>query len=189
MKRVSVGQIARDEKNVKFRPDDPYLLSYREFIAYFEDLKEITRHNLVIASYFTFGWMPEKLEFKIENFPSAIAILNEVRSGNMIEEKDLQLLKEMLYGSLVGTSKLLHFTNPHLYAILDKRVYKYINGENDHDQLNGPKNYLAFLGNCKELTSDEMFKHVHTSMNKKIGYEVTPYRAVELVMFMNGALD
>ncbi len=66
-------------------------------------------------------------------------------------------------------------------------MYKYINDEEDYDQLNEPGNYLTFLDNCKGITSDERFKQIHTSMNRKIGYEVTPYRAVELVMFVNGS--
>ena len=130
--------------------------------------------------------MPLKLELQKQDFPTAVSILNDVKRGSLIAESELQLLRDMLYNSLVGASKLLHFINPHLYAILDKRVYKYINGEEGPNQLNGPVNYLAFLENCKDIISDERFKQVHTSMNKKIGYEVTPYRAVELVMFMNG---
>ena len=186
MKRFSLEQLAYDEKGVEFQTGDSFLLSYREFIAYFANLKEITQHNLIISAYFTFGWMPTKLVFKTQDFPSAVDILNKAKQGRLIEEKELQALVDMFCNSLVGTSKLLHFTNPYHYAILDKRVYKYINGGNDNGQLNEPKNYLAFLKNCKEITLDERFGQIHASMNRKIGYDVTPYRALELVMFMNG---
>lgn len=185
MKKVSLEQIVLDEKNIKFQPEDSVLLSYREFVGYFSNLEEITLHNLIISSYFTFGWMPMKFEFKSQDFSAALDIINKVKLGEIIELEELIFLKGMINNSLVGTSKLLHFTNPHIYAIMDRRVYKYINGDEDTDQLNNPENYLVYLENCNEITQIESFKPIHESMNKKIGYEVTPLRALELVMFMS----
>src|SRR3990167_7174229 len=89
MKRFSLEQLAYDEKGVEFQTGDSFLLSYREFIAYFANLKEITQHNLIISAYFTFGWMPTKLVFKTQDFPSAVDILNKAKQGRLIEEKEL----------------------------------------------------------------------------------------------------
>ena len=96
--------------------------------------------------------MPRKLELRFqsqdpeEELLSAAAILNDVRSGRLIGEKELHSLKEMINHSLVGTSKLLHFANPHLFAIWDSNVYIYINDEAPYDyRLKNLQNYFAFL--------------------------------------------
>ena len=186
---ISIERIVLDEENVNFPPGDSFLLSYREFVHYYKNLDTITSHNFVIGAHFTYGWMPRilKLHNAQENFPLVVDILNEVKSGRIIGSTELLTLRDTINNSLVGASKLLSFTNPNNYAIWDRRVYTYINGHAPHEyQIRDPANYLAYLSNCEELTKDEMFKPVHASMNEKIGYEVTPYRAVELVMFMNG---
>ena len=186
MRRVTVEDITRDAANVQFEPGDSYLLSYPEFIAYFADLDEITRHNVIIAANFTYGWMPRILTFKSQDLATAVAILNAARGQRVIGERELSSLRNLIDNSLVGVSKLLHFINPTLYAIWDRRVYTYINGSYSQVQIQKPRNYLAFLDNCHEITNDGRFEPVHASMNRKIGYEVTPCRALELVMYWNG---
>jgi len=189
MRRISVEQIIRDERNVQFLPMDSFLLSYREFVTYFATREVLTTHDLIIGAHFTYGWMPTILNIHSrkpeEDFPTAVAILNEVKRGSLIGEKELLFLKGIINNSLVGPSKLLHFINPKTYAIWDSNVCKYINGK--ANQVSNVKNYLAYLDNCGEITLNQRFEQVHASMNKKIGYDVTPYRALELVMFKTGA--
>jgi hypothetical protein len=186
MNKVTVEQIAYDEKKVQFEPSDSYLLSYPEFVAYFANLEEISRHNLIIAANFVYGWMPRTLRFRSQNFASAVAIVNAVKSGSAIREQELNLLKSLIDNSMVAASKLLHFVRPDLHAIWDRRVYEYVNGKYSQYEIQKPGNYLAFLKNCREITRDGRFEAVHASMNRKIGYTVSPYRALELVMYWNG---
>jgi hypothetical protein len=186
MKKVTVWDIIRDEATVQFEPGDSYLLSYPEFIAYFANLDEITRHNVIIAANFTYGWMPTILTFKSQDLASAVAILNAARGQRVIDERELSALRHLIGNSLVAVSKLLHFVNPHLYAIWDRRVYTYINGSYSQVQIQKPRNYLAYLLNCHDTINDGRFKPVHASMNRKIGYDVTACRALELVMYRSG---
>jgi hypothetical protein len=185
---VPIGHIARDAEKVTFQPNDSFLLSYKEFILYFEGLETITAHHFVIGAHFAYGWMPTILDLKQphENLSSAVVILNDVKRGRLIGTQELTLLRDTINNSLVGTSKLLHFINPNIYAIWDSRVCKYITGHVPYDYAVNPEYYVAYLANCKQLTQDPNFPPIYASMNKKIGYTVTPYRAVELVMFMNG---
>ena len=186
MNRATVEQIVRDEKKVRFEPRDSYLLSYPEFIAYFAGLDEITHHNLIIGANFVYGWMPRTLRFRSQGFAPAVAILNAVKGGSPIDERELGLLQGLIDNSMVAVSKLLHFIRPDLHAILDRRVYTYVNANYSQLEIQKPGNYLAFLDNCRGITRDGRFKAVHTSMNQKIGYEVSPLRALELVMYWNG---
>jgi hypothetical protein len=192
MEKVTFEQIAQVAEKIKdFQPEDSFMLSYREFITYFASLESITPHNLIIGSHFTYGWMPRQLELKKptkERLAETADVLNEVKKHGRLsgEREKLLFLKGLINNSLVGTSKLLHFVNPHVYAIWDRRVYRYINQCDPHDyQINDVENYLAYLKNCEEIVQDERFKQIHIVINGKVGYEVTPYRAVELIMFEN----
>ena len=186
MRRVTIEDIIRDEAGVQFDPGDSYLLSYPEFIAYFSGLDEITPHNLIIAANFTYGWMPTILTFKSRDFAAGVAILNAARRRDLVGERDLNSFRSLIGNSMVGVSKLLHFVNPSRYAIWDRRVYTYINKSYSQARIQKPRNYLAYLDNCREITTDGRFAPIHASMNRKIGYEVTSYRALELVMYWNG---
>ena len=186
---ISVKQIARDEQRVSFQPEDSYLLSYQEFVRYFADRDTITAHDFVIGAHFVYGWMPTILELKNvrANTPKVVAVLNSVKRGEAIGVDELTLLKETINNSLVGPSKLLHFVNPQSYAIWDSRVFRYIHGKVPWDyQIGNPHKYLEYLALCKEMTRDSRFPPIHHSMNAKIGYLVSAYRALELVMHMNG---
>jgi len=186
---VSVERIARDEQTVSFPPQDSFLLTYQEFVRYFADRNTITAHDFVVGAHFVYGWMPTILELKNAraNTPGIVAILNLVKRGHAIGVAELTLLKETINNSLVGPSKLLHFVNPESYAIWDRRVFKYIHGKDPWDyQIGDPDKYLDYLALCKAITQDRGFPPIHNSMNAKIGYPVSAYRALELIMHMIG---
>ena len=194
MKKVSVEQIIDAvEKVGDFQSPDSFMLSYQEFIAYFKNLESIEPHNLIICSHFVYGWMPRQIELKeptTERLSKAAAILDKAKKCGRLagewEKERLVFLKGLINNSLVGTSKLLHFVNPCAYAIWDSHVYNYINNNTSYYQINKPENYLAYLENCEEITQDERFKPIHAIVNEKIGYQVTPYRAIEVIMYENG---
>lgn len=193
---VSIERIVQDEKKVAFHADDhTSFLSYREFLLYFDGLETLNTHHFVIAAHFAYGWMPKILVLHNlqENLPRAVAILNNVRRGELIGIPELTLLRETMNHSLVGPSKLLHFINPEIYAIWDGNSYKYITGRDPYsnkipssDYIDDPRNYVRYLENCTRLIQEPDFAPVHVSINQKIGYAVTPLRALELVMYVNG---
>ncbi|MBL7791299.1 MAG: hypothetical protein JNK77_03165 [Saprospiraceae bacterium] len=49
--------------------------------------------------------------------------------------------------------------------------------------------YLDYLGFCQHITEQQGFDAISASINEKVGYDVTPFRAAELVMFENGGKD
>ena len=184
MKRFTFEQIAEAERGLVKIEDRSYLLAYREFVAYFAGLDVIGEHHLIIAAHFVFGWMPTTLTMNDtdRNLPLATAVLNRVRRGEMIDEHELTALKHLLKNCLSAATKLIHFTNPQAYPILDSRVYLFINGKANQEQT-AVSTYFEYLSNCVEVVRDQRFGLIHASMNKKIGYEVTDLRAVELAMF------
>ncbi len=197
MEEISIDKIITDEKKIKSNSEElkkDYHLSYKEFIKYFSNLKKITKHNYIIGINFTYGWMPTIFHFKNcvskNKIDEIVKILNNVKDGITISKQDIEYLVKVNNNSLVGTSKLLHFINPNNYIILDSRVYYYVNnGKVNYYQLNKVENYLQFLNNCKQIINDNRFKEVYESMIKKVGYKISSYRALELIMFINSKLN
>ena len=181
-----LARIIEVEKLIKFAPEDSFICSYPEFIKYFKNVKHIERHHLIIAANFTYGWMPTMFRFKSSNFEKAIEVLNRAKQENFIDDKDLQCLVNLINNSIVGASKILHFVNPEHFGIWDSRVYRYLFGNFSMLKLNKFDNYRTYLKDCQEVIKDFKFAPVHKSINDKIGYQVTPVRAAELVMFMSG---
>ena len=188
MKRFTFEKIADAERGLKMIEDRSYLLAYREFVAYFASLDVITEHHLIIAAHFVFGWIPTTLQMRNtdRNLPLATSVLNRVKRGEMVGEREVTALKDLLKNCLSAATKILHFINPHAYPILDSRVYLFINGKANQNRQTAVPTYFEYLHNCLEVTRDQRFGPVRASMNKKIGYEVTALRAVELIMYETG---
>jgi hypothetical protein len=163
-------------------------VSYKEFVKYFKELKNINLHNLIIGINFTYGWMPTIFDFRSDSFDDAIDVLNKAKLGKMIEVKDLVLLKGLFNNSLVGTSKILHFINPSKFAIWDSRVYRYLTGKEPNQNRIGDCNlYLDYLIFCDNLNSNKNFSVLQEIIEKKVGYKMTPMRVTELIMYSKGA--
>lgn len=185
--KISLEKFLTDGKNFEIQMRSDFI-SYPEFLKYFRDLETLTRHNLIIGINFTYGWMPTIFDFRSKNFNEALVILNKAKKDIIPTVEDLTLLKGLFNNSLVGTSKVLHFINPNVFAIWDSRVYRYLTGKESHDYRIGNSNtYLDYLEFCDYLTKQKEFNMIYKSVIKKVGYSMTPFRVVELIMYSNGA--
>jgi len=87
MIKISFEQFAKSAHKVPHQKEQSYLVSYREFITYFENLEKIEAHNFIIATHFTYGWMPTILqleglseEVNLEAlYPHLVEALNKVK--------------------------------------------------------------------------------------------------------------
>lgn len=183
---VSINNFFQDCSNFTVGKQT-YDVSYPEFLKYFSDIKVITKHNLVIGINFTYGWMPTIFDFRSENFDEAIKILNNAKKGLIPTVVQLETLKGLFNKSLVGTTKLLHFINPEIFAIWDSRVYNYLTGEKAYNhRIGNCESYLSFLTFCKYLTEMDEYEKLHNSICKKLDYTMTKFRTVEMIMYLNG---
>lgn len=162
-------------------------LSYREFIEYFRSINIITKHNLIIGINFTYGWMPIIFEFCSSKFDESLEILNNAKKGTIPKIKELKILRGLFNNSLVGSSKLLHFINPEIFAIWDSRVYRYLTGNESYDyRINDYEAYLSYLAFCNCLTNLPEYEVIHNSIIKIIGYSMAEFRTAELIMYSAG---
>jgi hypothetical protein len=189
---VTIQQILRGEAQVQpFPYADATNHSYREFISFFQARPVLTSHDITVGAYMVYGWMPHGLNvFDVNNLNALVAIMNRAKLGQFPAEEEIKLLFRSINNSLVGPSKLLHFVNPAIFAIWDSRVFRFIEGrEPRQNEMSSVRNYLDYHGNLRNLVAETDFHQVHESMNRKIGYWVTPFRACEYVMYMRGLAD
>jgi len=183
---VTIDRLRKDEGKIKTKSNSLGRISYPEFLKYFADLKTITKHNVIIGINFTYGWMPTMFAFRSGNLDEAVKILNRAKQGKIPSESELGILRNCFNNSLVGTSKLLHFINPEKFAIWDSRVYRYLTGAKPYNyRIDKCKSYLDFLRFCEEVTIKAGYNKIHNSLIKKIGYKMTKYRTIELVMYLS----
>ena len=106
------NQIFEIANNFK-KDEENYLLAYKYFINYFEQIENIQLDNIVIGISFTYSWMPTILKkIDLTNPEKLVLIFNKVKDGEILTTQELLILKNSFNNSIVGTSKLLHFINP-----------------------------------------------------------------------------
>lgn len=176
-----------------------YFDSYFEFVKYFEKIKTIDYHSLVISSYFTYGWMPTILKnFDLEDdISKPIEIFNKVKGHTEIDDFEYMRLVKCINNSIVGVSKLLHFINPAQYPIFDSRIKNYFesnellktiwkptyqNKEKDIQQ------YKLYRDICLSIINDSRFESIYKESIQKLnlGKRLTRMRVLENLFFSFG---
>lgn len=171
-------------------PDTSYIVSYPYLLSYFANKSTIEVKDVVRGAHMVYGWMPTILDLypdinKID-LSAAAQLLTKAKNAGTLEQKEVKSLAGLINNSLVGTSKLLHFVAPFSFAIWDSKVYSFLYEEQPHNyRVNNVQKYLDYLEKLSELQKDKRFTSFHVSINTKVGYEVSPLRALELVMFLH----
>lgn len=167
-----------------------YMMSYPEFLTYFENCEEITWHDFIIGSHFTYGWMPTIIklpECTEKDKNEVIRLLEIVRTDFLLAVNDLETLKKYVNNSMVGLSKLLHFIAPDKYAIWDSNIYKFIMGDNSAYHINKPEIYIEYLSRLRIISSDKYFNNLKKVFKEKFNMmdttRLSDIRIIELIMF------
>lgn len=165
---------------------DAYIRTYPNIVEYFAGKDVLGAEDLLRGALLVYGWMPTALR-KIgpdEDVRRATKTLNRVRRTGVMSDDELRQVITLTNHSLVGASKLLHFLSPLHFAIWDSRIYTFLHGGKPHHyQLQNLSTYRQYHAILDELTASQRFASFHTQINAKIGYTVSPYRALEITMF------
>ena len=106
---ITPSKFIKDARNTAIQQRSDFI-SYPEFLKYFKNLDEITKHTLVIGINFVYGWMPTIFDFRSDNFDEVIKVLNKAKNGTeLITIDELTLLKGLFNNSLVGSTKIFAF--------------------------------------------------------------------------------
>ena len=171
---------------------DTYILSYRHLVAHFQSKQIYTDTDFVCGAHMVYGWMPTILKLHPEppgiSFDTAAQLLTRAKSTRTLSRSEMDQLADIMNNSLVGLSKLLHFVAPDSFAIWDSRIYTYLHKkEPSHHQVRDLKAYDNYHTVLRSHKQDQRFERFHRTVNQKVGYDVSPFRALELVMFQNSA--
>lgn len=170
--------------------DASYLLSYPYLLNYFAKTSSLTAEEVVCGAHMVYGWMPTILDLYPKkaniDLSEAADLLNLVKNTGKLTDSQIEQLATLVNNSLVGASKLLHFTSPHKFAIWDSKVYAFVHQEKAYNhRVNNVSKYRHYLGLLTQHQQDRRFSAFHASVNNKIGYAVSPFRALELIMYLN----
>jgi hypothetical protein len=144
--------IRRDEMDARL------LATYDLFLKYFRDsiaVPNLSISDAKIGVVLVYTWMqPAQLNPDCwQTFPLAKEVLMREKNGRL-NVGDIEALKHFVGGSLIATSKFLHFVNPDRYAMWDTNVaraaYRY-----SWQQCNRPDRYLQYLDDINELALDD----------------------------------
>jgi hypothetical protein len=165
---ININDLMSKVKDIDLQANDPGHILYFEFLKYFEDRKEITKHDFLIAISFTYSWMPTMLWRSMKVCPDidrAAKIIQQVRkSREELDTSKLSKLKDVINNSLIGTSKVLHFASPELYPIVDSRVCKYLN---NNIPMNSPCGYLSYCSECRNVIASSEFLRLSKIIKKE----------------------
>lgn len=170
--------------------DDSYILSYPHLLNYFALKTHITPEEVVCGAHMVYGWMPTILDLYTKkpniDLLTAADILNLAKNSGALTDHQIEQLSRLVNNSLVGTSKLLHFIAPDKFAIWDSRVYAFVYNEKAYNhRVNSVSKYRRYLSLLNQCQQDSRFPIFHDSVNNKVGYNVSPFRSLELIMYLN----
>lgn len=177
------------EKNTKINKNDSYITTYPYLLKFFSSKPSFNICDLICGSHMVYGWMPTILHIHIDdtiNISAIIQTLNDAKNGTEFSLNNIYNLSKIINNSVVGASKLLHFISPNKFPIWDSKVYSFIHDKKPHNhRVNNVKNYQAYVQLLKKYSRKPEFEKFHNSVQEKIGYEVSPLRSLELIMFLN----
>lgn len=169
------------------KKEDGYIQSYPHFIKFFKERKEIDKAAFFVGVHMVYGWMPTipKIKFNETPISDVISILNLAKKGKNLNKESFIILAKFINGSMVGTSKLLHFICPKKYPIWDSKIYSYFfQQKSSHHRVSKVDHYINYMQVLNQIIEEPAFKYLHKRINKNIfHYNATAMRAVEYVIF------
>lgn len=179
---------------------DSYLCSYPFLLAHVAALAPLDKSAFVVVAHLVYGWMPTILHLDFVALPVALQHVEEARQGAILTVSQLQQVAAAVNHSVVGASKVLHFVNPVLYPIWDRRVYRFCYHTREDKpapghfyQVNDAIAYADYAQVCRLLVRMPAFAPVYQTILLQFqllpayaDHPVEPLRALEFVMFSAG---
>lgn len=150
-----------------------------------------TRATAMVGATAVYGWMP-RIFGRLNDYTAFADVLTALRRASTCSEAFLiftgnsrsEELLRFVNGSVVGTSKFLHFLNPSAVPIWDSRVARNfgIDGAWQVDRVDRFQEYWSGMSVC-DHAGPEAFKSFCRSAD---GREATQLRIMEYALFLRG---
>lgn len=183
-----IERVFQLEPNTSIDKSNSYIVSYPHMAAYFERHDPLHTEHLICGTLMVYGWMPTVLRSisSTGSIGQLAGVLTRVRKNGNITNQEIARVTQLTNNSLVGASKLLHFLAPDKFAIWDSKIYAFIHERYPHHyQVQNVSKFRDYHRDLEALCSHPEFPAFHNRVRKKIGYDVSRLRALEVVMFQN----
>ena len=148
-------------------------------------------NELIGLIHMCYGWMPtmyKKSDTSLYKDNELIKkIWDKIKEGSL-DSVFLNNLKRITNNSIIGTSKLLHFCNPKMYAIYDSKIYCCISGNTTTGNYNNVDYYISYMKKMKEWEEDKIFikklREILSNNNPRI-VEFSDLRCIEMCFYYN----
>lgn len=149
--------------------------------------------QLAAAAY---GWMPRIVRLDPEYLSSAIDAFRQAPEAtdanwpNALVEQVAACLH-----SVVGASKLLHFANPAVFPIWDKKVERFwLSAEPSQYHMDQDRHYKAYALRVHEIRREPSFPEFYEALNlafaERLGrLAIPPYRLTEVRSIETAAFE
>jgi hypothetical protein len=148
-------------------------------------------HRVALMAY---GWMPRVLRLDPDYIESAVLTL---RSAQVATADDWSTVPigdlALCLNSVVGASKVLHFTNPQMFPIWDRKVERFRQGTDSQHHMNQGRNYLNYAHEIHAIARAPEFEAFFTAFSEAfrarlealgiVPYQLTAVRAIETAAF------
>ena len=183
LKNLKFENIKKDAESFTITENDSYIETYPEFLKYFKNIEMIEKHHLIISSHFTYGWMPTIIYLDTEQIDKVLFLLSAVKAGHLLDKNEINIVKNCINNSLVGTSKLLHFIKPENYPIWDSRIFRYLTEKKSDYGIGNPEYYLEYMNGVKLISENMNYETIHNLISRYFDYPLYPTRVIEIIMF------
>ena len=170
-----------------------YLSTYPEILALVDE-DEIQASQLKQLALMVYGWMPRVLRIDRAHFQSALQVANAAKlaTPEIFENIAIQHIANCLH-SMVGASKLLHFINPNVFPIWDRKIQAFRGLPNGNNDMSNIENYFAYVRDAHSIVEENGFNEFYAQYNsvhenrlkqcKVDFYQVGQLRAIEASAF------
>jgi hypothetical protein len=172
-----------------------YLRTYPALLAVASCPGVDDRTRFLQLATVVYGWMPRILRLDPNHLDSAVAALREAREATDAERMELPICAVAKSPrSVVGASKVLHFANPKLFPIWDRKVERFrLSAGPSQYHMAQVKNYTAYASEIHEIRQGSSFPEFYTTFNQAFKerlkrLQISPYcltevRSVESALF------
>jgi hypothetical protein len=173
-----------------------YLATYPNILKIAARRSNDRRADFYQLALFAYGWMPRVLRIEEAVLPTAIEALQKAESVTHWRDLDIDVLGalEKCLSSMVGASKILHFSNPRVFPIWDSKVEAFRCGARAVQQQWMTSNrYLEYVAEVSSIRAEHGFgvfyENFQCAFAKLLGrhgidsYDVSEVRSIEVCAF------
>lgn len=171
-----------------------YLGSYPFILRHFATLRldgsaaDIDRfwQAVILVYSWMFRGKLTRFEDPAGRYRDICSLLRDAKHSGTITASDLdELSKTICQGSVIATSKLLHFLKPESFAIWDTRVARVSYSSSHYVTINRPAVYLDYMMWLKRLKID---RQTISTVRRRLGdTSASRLRVKEFILFMTPA--